>query len=94
MPIIEYIQKLQQKSPSEKYRIAFFSSAGFTLVVFFVWLSLWHIEFQPDPDAKDKIKSITTPFETLSANVSGTYDDVRGQVSSFLSQEATSGLTH
>ncbi len=93
MSVISLIQKIQQKSLREKQKIAFSISVGTSLIIFLLWVSLIHLELEGKTAPSD-VEALTTPLQTISANVGSVYGEVRQQFEGFLTQEATSGLTH
>lgn len=95
MPIIDQIEKARSLPAVKRHQIAFGLSLSISVIIFIVWASTLHLRISDitESNAGD-VKSIATPFEAIGETISDTYGDVKQGFNEFLSQEATSGLTH
>ncbi len=95
MSILDYIEKARALPPAKRHQIAFGISISITLIIFVIWVSTLHLRISDiTASSTGDVKSIATPFEAIGDTISQTYGDVKQGFDTFLSQEATSGLTH
>ncbi len=92
MSLIDYIQKLQEKTPREKHKIAFFTSLGISVFIFVIWISVVKVELRTDT-SDTNTADLATPLKSLSASVSDAYKQFNEQVGNLADEATTSGLT-
>ncbi len=95
MSILDYIEKARALPPSKRHQIALGISLSITLIIFVIWVSTLHLRISDiTASSTGDVKEIATPFEAIGETITDTYSGVKQGFNEFLSQEATSGLTH
>ena len=79
MTIQAYIQQLSAKPEHVRRRIAFWSSFGFTAVIFAFWLASFTTSIVSSPDSVSLTK-INTPGQSLVAGVGGLFVDIKDMI--------------
>lgn len=80
--MFEYIENLRAKPDSHKKRVAFFTSAGITFVIFALWL----VSLQVGKVGNDTVvvnQKTVSPFKAVTDNVAGVFESIKDSRQTF-----------
>lgn len=82
--MLNKIEKLREKSPEAKKKIAFLGALFFSGLIFVVWLSIIYPNFKEEKGRKDKVNELhDSPFATFSDLVYSSYLSLKGEANDF-----------
>jgi hypothetical protein len=79
---MDFIEKLQQKSVQERKRIAFFFSAGITIVIFFFWISFFSVLHGPYREDQDNSLNagVSSSFSIITDNIKKAFQSAKSEL--------------
>lgn len=73
--MLDYIKKLQKKSPRQREQITFFVSLGITSIIFVVWITAFAPGLVSSSSQETRSSGAAPPFEQLKRNFGYFVDD-------------------
>lgn len=90
--MLKTIERLRQKSPTQKKRIAFLSALSFSGIIFVIWLSVVYPGFKERSEREANIKNTEVgPFSTFSDIFSSTFISIDGEIQKIKTMFSGSG---